>query len=327
MADTAHAPVETAKPDLSEQYNLDDSAFDAELDGDPTDFTPPAPKAPDAKPAPPKDPETGRFVARKHSPALVAKAAKLGVSQATLDEIAPEDLAAYLAVEAFERSHAAPKAESTVHVDSSPAIAGKEPAADALDLSGLDDGYDPTIRDLFKKMAAKIEALEQGHGQVNDYIRRQASEQATSQTDLGFEDLGDGAERLFGKGAGIALQGKPESQAAFKRRMAVVNSLRADPIKGVSIRQAVKQRAGELFGDLIADAPAAPPAPKDDAPKPRYTPDEWQQAGLPRPTHRNGSPEPKGEKKATKAVAAFLRERGNPADGYDRDDGDSSLPD
>ena len=37
---------------------------------------------------------------------------------------------------------------------------------------------------------------------------------------------------------------------------------------------------------------------------------EWEEAGVSRPTHRNGAPEPKGAKKAEASVAELIKEMG-----------------
>lgn len=145
---------------------------------------------------------------------------------------------------------------------------------------------------------AKLEALVQQF--VTAEQQRQV-EQHYSEVDMGFEACGPDYKSVFGEGRGKNMQA---SDPAFKRRVAVLTSLQADPPKGGSVKDNVKARALELFGRQQH----APPSPQPVNGNNRITPEQWEEATLARPTARRGAAEPHGPARAERAVAQQLAE-------------------
>jgi hypothetical protein len=140
---------------------------------------------------------------------------------------------------------------------------------------------------------------------INQHIQRQVDERAGNEIDHGFAALGKKFEGIFGAGNGADLQAS--SPTAYRRRIAVLNDLKANPPKTrTTLKDAVRTRAAELFGDMATDgAVTTPPgAPKTTA----FTQQEWDAGGVLRPTDRAGSPDVVApELKARKTVAEHQR--------------------
>lgn len=161
------------------------------------------------------------------------------------------------------------------------------------------------LADLKKKVAA-YEQIEQ----------TRATERLTREIDAGFADVAD-LEKFIGKGSRADLT---ESDAAYHLRLAVVQSLVTNPIKGASPRKAIAQRAREMFGGSgrAAEPPEpAAPSPRSQAaqerprePNGRFTREQWNEGALARPTQRSGAAEPNGVEKAVRGVEQLFREAG-----------------
>jgi hypothetical protein len=158
-------------------------------------------------------------------------------------------------------------------------------------------------RDALRKEIADIKA---SLADVAGYVQRKSSEESASRTDSGFAGLGEKFHKILGKGTLADVNGTP----ALQRRMQVLNSIKADPPKVATWEKAIQVRSQELFGDLI-DQEA--PKPSKRQPEPDLdidsgpTMDDWNKAGLTRPTNRVGAAEPAGEAKATNTVRDFQR--------------------
>lgn len=332
------SPPEDRQKSLIAAYELDDSSFNPELDQLPSKaLTPPlAPAEPERQ----RNPD-GTFAKKestpespKHPRALVRLAKDLGMSDEDISQTDPDTLGETVYHLNAQRSNWSRDNQTQRYVGASeptPAPAPAAPAPGGNITTSPDDGlgidesqYDSALMGVLKSQSKRIRQLEQYLGQVAGHIQAQAMEEQYSQVDLGFHDLGDTYQKLFGQGRGRDMS---QGDRNMDRRMAVVNSLRANPPKKqMSIRDAVKARATELFGDLLGSdstrpTPEVTPAvPEDDFPT------QWRNGGLAKPTERSGSPEPRGVVRAARAVAAKLREKGATLEDFEGPE-EAGLPD
>lgn len=172
----------------------------------------------------------------------------------------------------------------------------------------------------FGSLAGRLEKLER-------FLTAQANERLAQEIDGSFAALGESYSSLFGSKPIAELQ--PDSQE-YKLRLFLWEQVKDQP---GPVRQKLAAAAEKFFGRLAgAPAPAAEPAPKPQ-PLPQRGPDgrflggvlpqrreDWQHAGLARPTQRAGAAEPPGERKALQTAARVMRERGlgdeESADGF-----------
>ncbi len=284
---------------VADQYDLDDTDYNPEWDqqepSKPISSQKPAvAEQPPASPSRPRNPD-GTFKAA-HSPRLSRMATDMGMTQAEIDELNPDALEAVVEQE-YRRARAESAAQRTQKGvldavepgDSPPEVPPAKP--EEIDL-GIDESqWDPTIVGLFKSQAQKIASLEARLNAVQGHQQAQVNASLTERADAVF-----GQHELLGKGKYHELT--PDSPE-MQRRNAVAMLVRAD-----KSRLSLEQKLTKAIETLFPGA-AAPTAPTKASP----TPEEWAEAGLARPTQRNGSPEPKGPKRAKQAVAAILREQ------------------
>jgi hypothetical protein len=320
----------TARAPLAPDDFVDDDEFDPELDlplqpapkkpaatsvpgeppAAPVTSEPPAPASP-APPAPAPKPRHPRLLRQQ----AIDLGARLGVTPAQIDAASTEDLEDWVEYQQAQRLH-------QTRAQPEPAAAQQR---DELDLDLDESQYDPGLVNALKKFsgAAKKQRDEnrQLHEKLTAFEQREAQRRASStaeQFDAAFDALGDGYAPRFGKGDIGAV-----SEAEAKRRLAVLLTAGIDvnnPPPPRVLRQRLREAAETLYGAAEARAPEAPPpaapAPKPTPPKDpvngRFVPptaEQWDAAALGRPSARNGAPEPHGVKRATRAVAALIRER------------------
>jgi hypothetical protein len=324
----------TPKVDLVAEYDLPDDTdaeFQAEAESQGAigvETVPPPPPAP----APPKHTHT-------HSRVMTRLARRAGFTDEELAETSPDDLKDALLVAQDEAratgaANAAGRASAGGNA-STPQPTGPqppreaEPAPEAFDV-GLDEAdYGAPLVGALKKMAdhfqAKLAALEKGLSGLGQIESRRQMQTAAEQIDAGFGDLGDTFHPLLGKG-----QRGEVGEAEMERRIAVVNSVQRRPGKG-PLRQQIAERAREMFG-LGADKVPIVPGGNASTQPARQTPprdpetgqfvtgdggagaglteEQWAGAGLARPTQRVAPQEPKGDRRAEKAVNDWKQRNG-----------------
>lgn len=321
-------------PSIADQYDIGDE----ELQNIPTVApVPPAAIAPEAgsvlpasdgaKPTPPRDPVTGQFLpkAPTHPRLLVQTAKDLGLDEAEIESTPTAELRELVrdAVSARQFNHHAQTVENAMSASrgdqfaasqvvtppSEPPAPSPSPTAGGSpsDLGIDETQYDAGLMSLFKKQAQRIAELEKMVGHQHSYIKNQIEQTTTQKIDGAFEKLGGHFDTLLGKGprGTFADAAAPE----IIRRKAIVSLASQLAGQKANVDQVVAkigEAAKTLFGLKMPD----PPAPKPTAPS--LSPEEiaWRQAGLARPTHREGSSEPPGPAKAEKAAAAYLADNG-----------------
>lgn len=312
-----------------EQYDLPDSQFDPELDAIRGESAAePKPEAElEAKPDAPEAPrgQGGKF----HSPRVVAQAKALGIDEEEIQSLSPRDLRESVRDILFER--AIQTRETNQHnAHSAPAVpsapsAPVEPARneqDELDWGQDEEGnplkesdYPKHVAALMKTVhdqAKRLKAIESSLGQVRGYVEGQARQTQAQIADKFFAQHPD----LFGEGT---VDDVDRESVEFERRALVIGKAMKLDAK-VPFPQRLK-KAAALFGvtEKAKPAPASEPSYEggEDEPIPakgRITPEQWKAGRLGPATSRNGSPEPKGDRRAAKGVARLMSEKGWSAD-------------
>lgn len=197
--------------------------------------------------------------------------------------------------------------------------------APADDIQLEEDRWEPELaraikllNDDRKALKEELTHLKSQLGEVNQRSVQQAVRSNADMVDAAFESLGDGYERIIGKGAGRDM-GR-EQEAEFKRRVAILNEAGIDVARQLpsmgQLKTKIKQAATLLFPQATAAAsdPYAAaqrgqtPVPPQANGKP--TPDEWASAGLARPTDRTVLEQP-GREAAIRALSAKMRDGGS----------------
>jgi hypothetical protein len=244
---------------------------------------------------------------------------------------------------------------ATVPSGGAPTAAAPSPAApvipeDEFGIRALKDELDERFYNVLDKMAQKIKTLsrlEALEPEVKGLRQNEMSRQQRQVFDVidgAFDLLGPEYEKTFGTGPAAEMVNTPE----LKRRRALMQLANIDFSKNPNSRkiaEVLKPLAAELFGTSATFADVKPPAtdpyglgrngqqpaatPAKPTERPRGpdgrflppTPEEWEEAQTQRPTERNGSPEVKGEKKAMKTAAQWLKDRGFDEEGNKALDG------
>lgn len=278
-------------PPPGDQYNLDDSApTQAQATPPPapapTDVTP----EPASRQLPPRDPASGQFVKPHTHPArLVRTAAQLGFTDAQMAEMDTASLIQEVQLAAVERQFNQTSATVAQHQDSNPVPANEPIALEK-------DEFDPKLVGVVERLVKRIETLEQNLG---GFVRAHATQTLVQQADTFFAKHAD----LFGKGTiDDVVRGSPEAE----RRMLIFD--KAKSMDGPEPFVAKLEKARAIYFGAAKAAP--PPAAEKPAASPRITQEQWDQAGLVRPTHRANANEPDGPAKAAETIRRHFQENG-----------------
>ena len=331
---------------LADEYEHNDSQFDPDLDtpSEPQSAAvPPAPAPESAPPAPlssrPRDPETGQFVPAEpkpeKSPRLIRQAARLGFSTQEIQDLSAEELETR--VEAIHehvlREHQQATYQRDVRQATQPRTFESDPdnrpligepdarRPDEFRLFEEEDQLHPDIVSGTKKLHGLITAQEKRIKALEDMVQQlgqremaRVNETRNQTIDRVFNSLNEYQDVL---GQGNYADLKAKAPDALSRRIAVLAiAEREMKDKKISLEQALRDTVKTLY-------------PRGSKPEPasngnRISPEQWEQAALAAPTHRD-SEEPKGERRAAKAVARFLREKGENLDEFGGTE-ESSLP-
>jgi hypothetical protein len=320
------------KPNLADQYELDDHHFDPALDAD-VDPVEPRTEAASQEPASDvpvvrdRDPETGRYLpltppaAQKpaHSRRLRQMAQELGIPQEEIDGTPPEaldDIVYHLHRQALAHTQQLRREgipdQGQVPPGDSPRDSGPSGGTvtnqEEPDL-GLDPNlYDGPLLQVLKDQAKQIRALTARLDRQEQQERVRVSETLSERIDRSFERHHD----HLGKGKKSELA---QDSADYLRRMAVLALVDRMGEREGSLESRIDKAVKTLYGERQAPPEAAEP----DELKKRQ--EVWNGAAVARPTQRAGLPEPKGTQRAEKAVAKHLREKGISLDDMTEENG------
>lgn len=304
------SPEPTAQQQLAAEYEIVDPGVTSE-DVAPTDA-----RLRDDK---------GRFVPAelepkvdpKHSHFTTRLALEAGLSQSEIDGYTPDALEAVVAREykqlrtererRFARAAEEPSGVPIEFADNPP----PKPAEVDPELDFKDDDFTPSV----SKRLRKVDALEKQVAEltkkldaVNGHLVAQNQMTVQQKLDAFFAEKSD----RYGAGSRADLE---KDDPNLHRRMAVVKLAESIMAQGESPVSALKRADKIIYGDKPAEPkPAA--ALKPDEPTPRER--EWAEGGVARPTQQVPPEEPKGKRRAVRAVAEIMRDRAsaNGADEY-----------
>lgn len=323
----------------ADDFDDDEMEFDPELDGIPqrakkapseaakSDGTPAEPP-PTPSAAAAAQPEAPPLAPRQRHPRLLRQEAlEYGATPQQIDAAATDDLEDWVEYQ---------RAESRRQQQRQPAAAA-EPDFDL----GIDESlYEPDLINAIKRLGkSQAEEIKQLKQQLTVSQQREAQRQAQSTgeaIDGAFESL---ADSRYGTGSAVELQ---PGSSEMKLRGVLLGTAGIDfnnPPPPRVLAKKLREAHELIYGKAPAPADEPPPAsPSPTKPAPPKNPvngqfvkpadaekqareEAWVRAGLAQPTQRNGAAEPKGPKRAAKAVAAHLREKF-----YDEDE-ENDLPD
>lgn len=204
-----------------------------------------------------------------------------------------------------------------------PAPAPPQPEPE-IDL-GIDEAeFGPEIVKVLKKV--KGDSIKEARALREELAQVKAQQAQVQQTatanhlDAAFDLVGDEFKHIYGVGsAGEIGQSDPDS---VTRRVSDIKALMAKGINPFAMSPKalagkIKQYAAPLYK---VTAPAKPvvdpyadagvPTPTNGKTKPRISQEEWDNAGLAKPTSRKGAAEPDGTEKAIRNLEAKQRELG-----------------
>lgn len=319
----------------AEQFQLDDSSFDPELDSPYASLL----KGPEQKESagqngPAKQVrDEKKQAASKFSPSVLAMAEALGLSESDLEEAGNDEGALKLLTMVLRGRSLASRQQAVANaVEAAPSAAvdeeldgrfvklppgveeqkppeakkpaeGKKPAGKLkLDFSQYDDDLAGALRELDERLSR----LEDEYPLVKEKVIAKERQEIYSEIDRAFEELGPAYAKLFGKGPASSLDA---AGLELERRMAVLQSIQRNPGKGDKpLRQLIKERAEKLFGQ----AQMSP----EGAERLGGMAKLWNAGVLAQPTSRALGEEPKGELRAARAVSQLLRDKGKSLDDF-----------
>lgn len=305
---------------MLKEYELEDSGFDEQLDmiapapkpkPKPESTVPPPPVPPPPVPPPPAPAPEPKPAEKKHSKATIRLAAELGIPAHEIEALDPDvaDERVYQLTRSRLTSPASPPPP--------PAPEPKEEEYDlGIDESEYDEGLVKALKSMGKKFLSENKALKAEIEKMNAEKAQQSQSQAVNAIDDAFAKAG--MDSFFGKGGRLALA---DDSFELMRRQTVLSSLQKKPINDMTLADAIKTRAKELFG---VEPQQEKPAGAKQAP-PSYTPEQWAAGGVAKPTDRE-APEPKGPNRAAKKLAEKMREQGMETDDFLGPE-ESNLPD
>ena len=267
------------------------------VDVDPASNPEPAPVVESAADAPARDPDTGRFLPTKHthSRRLTQMALDLGLSKQYVDETPSDqldDVVYHLNRKVIDLHDQFRRETPRDDYRQQQAAVPPPPEAEPE----LDPDVHPSISGKFGRVDKKLSRIDALEREVETLRQREQVRENQSWADRAdgvFAKLDPG---YWGTGAGNTLQG---TSAEFLRRKDAFIAARASDEPG-SFEDKLRR---------VCERANPPPAPAAVQAK-TYTPEEYAQAGVARPTRRNGAPEPKGRISAIREIDRMLKEKG-----------------
>ena len=326
----------TPREQAEEEADLGSSAFDPALDIDPAELfhkDPPKKSQPTSQQEPPSRQST-------HSPSLARRAKEMGFTD---EEIASYDSETLDEMVWKLRDKAQPRVEQPTLQKSNveqPPAPPPEPEEDPY--AWLDDKMFPEYASNIKKAIKKsiseataelreeLKAAKAELAQVTSHLDRQATETVHQQIDRTFNEMGPAWTKVLGKGT-IGEVGKAQKTT---RNAIVSHAQQLAKQNGGTITSHLKAAAQALYGQFVADEPETPKKPAqrrvsreeiDVDAEIEGLDDEWENAGLHRPTNRRQPELPKGRERAMRRVSERFREAGQ--DIYGSGTEENGIPD
>ncbi len=321
--DTVVTPAATPEPVLSPrqveqarllaEYELPDSSYVEERDGEVQPRTKPAATPPEtpatAQPAArPRNPD-GTFATApaaaapsKHPAYRVKAATEMGLSADEIDSYSAEDLKEVIYLNTLRK--VAQREERSGQPPQSPAPAASvEPEAEPN--LGLDDkGFDEDLVRIIKEQNKTIRELKSRVDEVQGFQRQRVAESIDEYADRVFTSLKDPA---LGEGGLAAV--RQDEDALFARQM-VFNRAKRLAGEDATIQQVIAQIPAahqkiksRFAGGAAPAAPAAAPKAPDTA-----AAAAWAEGGLAPTTQRRVSELPKGDARSIAGIAQYLQD-------------------
>lgn len=309
-------------------YDIGDTSHDAALDE--VQEPAPRPRGPDGKFV--SAPEDGP-AAHKHSKQTLRLAKDLDLPQSEIDGNSPEvldKLVYHLSRKQAEldREHS----RQTLAQRSASTAPDPKPSAPVEEDLGFDTSeYDENLIRFMRQMKKENQELKEQIGKLTGHLVEKEETTNAARIDRFFASRNNDARY----GAGAAQQMDVASQA-FRRRMAVLNEARqlaGDKATPDQIIAKLPEAERNIYGDSEPQPSRQPVQRTEQAPAQRngtgpvqhgravssfgngFTPDEWNEGGLRRPTQRGHGPQEPGEAKALATAERILAERNGGGDG------------
>jgi hypothetical protein len=322
------APAETPEERLIREFELPSSKFDADLDSDPTEVDEPSTAPPRGAVDQGRNPD-GTFKPKtyQHSGLLLKQATDAGLTLDQARETPAEDLRTYIQGQQFTRFNSQ-RETSSVTMPRASEVEDEEVAIawDKHPLTGKpmtnEDGspmteadYDPLFVHLRKDYEQFKAAVIKRLGGVESHLTQQGNREALSQADQFFSKYPE----IYGTGATEDLDPNgPEAasrQSVFARMQAIPQTQRAKTTFKKELVNAHNVLHGRFVKKTTDDGELAPRPPVNrvaatlNGKGKHPTTEEWEEAGLVRPSHRDESELPRGEERAMRAVKEKLKTR------------------
>ncbi len=287
-----------------EQWALPDSNFDSELDGVVSHHTqakPPQPRAANGQFAE-KPPEPAKPAKPSHPAYLVRMAQALGLSQEEIDSTSTPALEEGLPLLQRQVMDLRERERRLSTLDSQPANGAKnEPPAEPDPLAELGEDFDPRLTGILRKLVDENRQLKAQVGHVSNHIAQKANETRDQWYDRIFDEHGDPDKY------GTKAKGLTADELLSRKQIVMAARLAAGG-------NATEKQVGDLIKPTLEKfghtRPADAPAPAKKLP----TAEDYAQGGLIQPTQRKATAEPKGTRRAERAVVEKLRELDIPLD-------------
>ncbi len=245
-----------------------------------------------------------------HPSYLVEAAEEFGFSPEEILQLSTNQLSAQLFRLQRQQNNLRVEMERNAAQPAPQAQTTATPPKDDLGLGELAETIDERFVNVLRRLDKENKELRAGLTEVHETEKRRALVSNADIFDDAFESLGKEYEKHFGTGSGVEMQ---KADPSYKRRMAVLQQagLAEHDTPRIKKRK-IMATASELFG-VAAPAPTKDeydqiPAPVNGAK--RITKEQWDSAGVARPTSREVTELPEGEEKA---VANLAKKLGVPA--------------
>ncbi len=257
--------------------------------------------------------------AQKHSEYSVLQAKDLGFSDDEINSATPDQLAReiYLVTRKLrQETRTDTRADAIEGHGKPPTVPGgtpdqKEPDFDWGEGPEYDDGVatGKTVKYKDDMIAAPLVNVIKRQDKALAELKAQVSQllgvEQSRQKEAFFTEIDQmfvSKPEIFGDKAGSQM--KPDDPL-FQKRGAIVLLMNA--MKSGSAKERWNKAVKMVYGDAAPPSQKPPQTPQAESAS-RITPEQWAGSALPRPTHRNGAPEPAGVDRAAKNMEAKLRE-------------------
>lgn len=253
----------------------------------------------------------------KHPSTLTKWATALGITDAEINEMSTPDLSSAVTAIRQLATFSQPAPEPKAPVPSTPA-----PELGLKWSAKADSIIDPEWREEFATAVAplvaeikRLQGLEAELGGVKTHLGQQEHRRTMRGIDGVFQKLGAGYEGVFGTGG---VEDVAKDSPEWEARVATIRA--AESMPGNFLKN-LEAKAKALYGRFATSD--GEPASKIKARDPQTgriakaeeTAEEWAAATVGKPTNRLPAPEPKGERRAAKAIQQLAAQNGRVVNG------------